>query len=61
MTLLLLSIPYVGCHSPFIDDFKVYSDPLFADDLWISRQIAFLTIPYISHESIFAVDLMRLS
>jgi hypothetical protein len=33
MTLLLLSIPYVGCHSPFIDDYKVYKDSVFADDL----------------------------
>jgi hypothetical protein len=58
---LTLSIPYVRCHSVFSDDFKAYSDPLFADDLWISRQIAFLTIPCFSHESIFAVDLMPLS
>jgi len=58
---LTLSIPYVRCHSVFSDGFKAYSDPLFADDLWISRQIAFLTIPCISHESIFAVDWMRLS
>jgi len=33
MTLLLLSILYVGCQSLFIDDYKVYSDSGFADDL----------------------------
>jgi len=34
---------------------------VFTGDLWISRDIAFLTIPFISHESIFAIDLMRRS
>jgi len=28
-----LSIPYVGCHSVFIDDFKFYRDIVYADDL----------------------------
>ena len=37
-----LSIPYVGCHSVFIDDFKVSSCCVFAGHLWISRDIAFL-------------------
>jgi len=55
-----LSMPYVGCHPVFIDD-KVYSDSVFADDLWISSDIAFLTIPCVSLDSIFAIDLMRLS
>ena len=32
-----------------------------AGDLWISRDLAFLTIPCISHDSIFAIDLLRLS
>jgi hypothetical protein len=31
---------------------------VFADDLWISCHITFLTIPCVSHESIFAIDLM---
>jgi len=53
-----LSITYVGYHSVFMDDFKVYSDSVFAIDLWISRDIAFLTIPYISFDSIFALYLM---
>ena len=56
---LTLSIPYVGCHSVFIDNFKVYSDSVFADNLWISRDITFLKIPCVSHNSIFAIDLMR--
>ena len=30
---LTLSIPYVGCHSVFVDDFMVYSDSVFAEDL----------------------------
>jgi hypothetical protein len=56
-----LSIPYGRCHSVFIDDFKVYSYPIFGGDLWISRDIAFLTIPCVGHHSIFAINLMRLS
>jgi len=57
MNSLTLSISYVGCHSVFIDDFKVYSDSIFADDLWICRDITLLTIPCVSHDSIFAIDL----
>jgi hypothetical protein len=30
---LTLSIPYVGCHSVFVDDFMVYNDSVFAEDL----------------------------
>jgi hypothetical protein len=58
---LTLSIPRGSCHSVFIDDFKVYNDSVFADDLWISSDIAFLTIPCVSHDSIFPIDLMRQS
>jgi hypothetical protein len=58
MNLLTLYITYVGCHSILIDDFKVYNHSFFADDLWISSDIAFLTIPCVSHDSIFAIDLM---
>jgi len=58
---LTLAMPDVGCHSIFIDDFKVYSDSVFADDLWISSDITFLTIPCVSLDSIFAINLMRLS
>jgi hypothetical protein len=53
-----LSIPYVSCHSVFVDDFKVYRDSVFANDLWISRDIVFLTITCVSHDSIFAIYLM---
>jgi len=56
---LTLSIPWCTCHSVFIDDFKVYSYSVFAVDLWISRDIAFLTIPCVGHDSIFSIDLMR--
>jgi len=31
---LTLSTPYVRCHSFFSGDFKIYSDSVFADDLW---------------------------
>ena len=58
---LTLSIPYVDCHSVFIDDFKVYSYSVFAADLSISGDITFLTIPWIYRHSIFAIDLMRSS
>ena len=56
---LTLSITYVGCHSLFINDYKVYSDTVFAYDLWICRHIVFLTIPCVSHESIFGINLIR--
>jgi hypothetical protein len=59
MNSLTLSITYVDCHSIFIDDYKVYNDSVFANDLWISSDIAFLTIPCVDHDSIFAFDLMR--
>jgi hypothetical protein len=50
-----------SCHSIFIDDFKVYRESVFTNDLWISRDIAFLPIPCVRHNSIFAIDLMRRS
>jgi len=56
---LTLSITYVCYYSVFIDNFKVYSDSVFAADLWINRDIVFLTIPCINHDSIFVIDLMR--
>jgi hypothetical protein len=59
MNSVTVSIPYVSCHSVFIDDFNFNRDSIFYDDLWISSDIAFLTIPCISHNSIFAIDLMR--
>jgi hypothetical protein len=58
---LTLSIPCGSCHSVFIDDFKVYCYSVLAGDLWISRDIAFLTIPCVGHDSIFSIDLMRQS
>ena len=58
---LTLSIPYVSYHSDFSDDFKVYSDSVFTYDLWSTSDIAFLTIPCVSHDSIFAIDFMRRS
>jgi hypothetical protein len=58
MSSLTLSIPYGSCHSELIDDFNVHSDYVFANDLWISRDIAFLTITCVNHDSIFAIYLM---
>jgi len=52
---------YGGCHSVFIDDFKLYSEFVFAIELWISRDVAFFIIPCINHDSMFAINLMRLS
>jgi hypothetical protein len=57
----MLSIPYVSNHLVFIDDLKVYSNSVFAEDLWINTDIAFLTIPFVSHDSIFAIEFMRQS
>jgi len=54
---LTLSTPYVSCHSYFIGDLKVYSDSVFDDDLCISSGIVCLTIPCVTHESIFAIGL----
>jgi len=58
---LTLSITYVCCHWVFTHNFKVYIDSVFADDLWISSDIVFFTISCVSHDSIFAIDLMRRS
>jgi hypothetical protein len=58
---LTLSIPCCTCHSVFNDDFKVYGYSVLAADLWISRDIAFLTIPCDGRDSIFSIDLMRRS
>ena len=58
---LTLSIPYGSCHLVFFDDFKVYCYSVLAGDLWISRDITFLTIPRVGHDSIFAIDWMRRS
>jgi len=58
---LTLSIPCGSCHSIFIDDFKAYCYSVLAADLWISRDIAFLTIPSVGHDSIFSIDLMHRS
>jgi hypothetical protein len=58
---MTLSIPYNMCHSVLNDDLIVYSDSGFANDLWICTDLAFLTIPCVSHDSIFAMDFMRRS
>ena len=58
MNSLTLSIRYGSCHSVCIDDFKFNRESVLADDLWISSDITILTIPYVSHDSIFAIDLM---
>jgi hypothetical protein len=56
---MTLSIPYSMFHSVLNDDLIVYSDSVFTDDLWICTNLAFFTIPCVSHDSIFAIDLMR--
>jgi hypothetical protein len=58
---LTLSIPYGSFHSVFIDDFKVYNYSIFAGDLWINSDIAFFTILWVCHDTIFAIYLMRWS
>jgi hypothetical protein len=58
MNSVTLWIPLVSCHSVFRDDFLVFKVSAFVDDLWISSDIAFLTILCVRHDSIFAVDLM---
>jgi len=59
MNSFMLSIPYVSCHLVFSDNFKVYDDSVFADDLYICYDIAFFTIPCVGHDSIFAIDSIR--
>jgi hypothetical protein len=58
---LTLLITYIGSHSVFINNFKFNRNFVFADDLWISSVIAFFSIAYISHYSIFAIDLIHRS
>jgi hypothetical protein len=55
---MTVSIPYSSCHLVFNDDLTVYSDSVFTDDLWICTDIAFFIIPCVSHDSIFAINLM---
>jgi len=61
VNLVTLSIPYGSCHSVFVDDFKFNKDSIFDDDLWITSDIAFFTIPCVNHDSSFAIDLIRRS
>jgi hypothetical protein len=73
ITLILLSIWSVGREfSDAVDStrqlslcfqwgFQGLQDSVFAYYFWISSDIAFLTIPCVSHDSIFAIDLMRRS
>jgi len=51
-----LSITYIGCHSIFSDNYKVCSDCVCADDLWISSDITFLTI----HDAAMALFLLSI-
>jgi hypothetical protein len=60
MNSLTLWITYVD-NLVIIDDFKFNRNSVFADDLWICSDIAFLTIPCVNHDSIFAIDLMQRS
>jgi len=56
---LTLSTPYVGCHSYFSGDFKVYFDSVFADDFWSLVTQFSLTIPYVNDDSFFSIDFIR--
>jgi len=56
---LTLSTPYVGCHSYFSGDFKVYSDSVFADDFWSVVTQFSLTIPCVNDDSVFSNDFIR--
>ena len=55
----LLSIPSVSRDLILKDDFSFHNDSVFADDFWINIGRMCLTIPCVSHEPIFAIDLMR--
>jgi hypothetical protein len=57
---LTLSITNISCHSVFIDDFKVYSY-FVSPAIYGSDVTAFLTIPCISHDSIFVINLIHRS
>jgi len=61
MNSMTLSIAYGSCHSVLNDDLTGYSDSGFSDDLWICTDIAFLTIPCVNLDSIFAIDSMSWS
>ena len=58
---LTLWIPFGSCDSVFVDDFKVYCYSVLAGNLWINCDVAFLRIPCVGHDCIFAIDLMRRS
>jgi hypothetical protein len=58
---LTLLITYVGCHSPFINDYEVYSDCIFTIDLWISKDITFLTIPCVGHDQLHTAAVTQYS
>jgi hypothetical protein len=59
MNSLMLSIPYIRCNSVFSDDFKVYSDFVFADDFWSVVTRFSLAIPCVNEDSVFYTDFMR--
>ena len=56
---LMLSIPYVSCHSVFSDDFKVYSDSVFTNDFGSVVTQFSLTIPCVNDDLVFSIDFMR--
>ena len=59
--LVFVSIPSVSRDSIFKDDFSFYRDSVFSDDFWIRIRRVCVTNPCGSHQSIFAIDLMRRS
>ena len=56
---LTLSIPYVSCHSFFSGDFNIYSDFVFADDLWSVVTQFSLTIPCVNDDFVFSIHFRR--
>jgi len=56
---LMLSTPYVRCHSYFSGDFKVNGDSVFADDFWSVGTQFSLTIPCVNDDYVFSIDFIR--
>jgi len=53
------TIPSVSRHSIFQDDFSFSCHSVFGDDFWISIRRVCFTFPCVTHESIFAIDLLH--
>jgi hypothetical protein len=56
---LMLSTPYVRCHSYFSGDCKVNGDSVFPDDFWSVGTQFSLTIPCVNDDYVFSIDFIR--